>query len=207
MALIPHDADLARLLRQIRQEIAQDRTDIQRLMRVMRRAEFLEYPVPEVYAAGESSSVSASMSESESLSSSIGSCAECNFPFPLTVTVTQSAIGSDTYIGKLFGQIVGTHNLYIHAKVYPSDDDSVLSDCITISADPPEITSTEYLRLALRCRSTLALWRLSWSTSGCPGFPGATTPFTRLSFTCDPFYLLEEFSDGNGNTFHFEITE
>lgn len=235
MVLIPGDTDYINLLRRIRQEIAQDRTDIQRLMRVMRRAEFLEFPIPEVDAVGEaSSSASASASMSEESSSCI-ECVGCTFPTSgLTATVSQSGtcdtsfstevsyywfantgyclLGSNSQTD-FFCQPSGTVRFHIRFKK---------TGCTFYKGNiaPFGDFYSNCQQVSLFCVisggvSTLQLWMYEHTDSDCVSGSGVLTnawKFTIEEITCDPLYIrgtktLTKISPAASCTTTIEITE
>jgi hypothetical protein len=178
--LTPSDKDIMSLLRTIRTELAQDRSDIQRLQRVFRREEFAEYPIPELEMAEASSSASSSSSSS----SSSWVCFGCEIPLPLTMTVTNINAGT-VFPTREWYALEGTHTLDIPWRAAPNRFYILSSSCIYSSY------YSLYLRPGLDCWAGIfyPIWR-AYSSSSC-GTSGAsfqTTGVTNHTSTCDPFY-------------------
>ena len=206
MVLIPGDTDYINLLRRIRQEIAQDRTDIQRLMRVMRRAEFLEFPIPEVDAVGEeSSSASASMSMSESASESSSlECSACALSLPLYCTVTQIYTGTtpDDTQRSIWKACIGSWTMDVHEVV---SGILIIKPSVCQSVSPISQAQPRIL-----CFASSILPQVTYYTSGTclSGSVSVALAGVNKTHVCDPFYIYEEspiLSDYS--RFSIEITE
>lgn len=211
MVLMPDDDDELAMLREIRQQIANDRTDIQRLWRNRPRTEFMDFAVIE--------NLEAASEESSSSSSSMSLCDSCDVPTSgLTMTVTYVS-GTATNTSDFAWQAyLGSHaqtsfNLGSGGTVKHFWDFACVTPGGVIG-----VSSQESVQGRLFCSRVSGVLRLLprgvlYEATGCVagsgdfGFINSTANTPVDTIDCTPFYLHATHTASSGYTVDIEISE